>query len=230
MKPLACMPRRSQRGLSMVELLVGMVVALFIAATAATLLAGNLQENRSLVVEARLLQDLRTAADIIAHDLRRAGYWGAADAGIWTRGGGAVVANPYAALAPTSAASDAAAFRYSRDATENNLIDGNEQFGLRLRNGAIELQLGEGNWQALTDSGTLTVTALTVSPTVQDLSLDGACAKPCPPGSSTCPPRQQVRSLGVSIAGRSATDASVIRSMHSTVRLRNDVLVGACAE
>ena len=42
------------------------------------------------------------------------------------------------------------------------IVDGNEQFGFRLRNGAIEPQLGEANWQALTDPATLIVTSLEV--------------------------------------------------------------------
>lgn len=219
---------RRQRGLSMVELLVGVAIGLFIAATGATLLAGNLRESRSLLIETRLMQDLRTAADIVARDLRRAGYWGAADAGVWSAGASGVVANPYVALAPGGAASDAVTFRYSRDAAENHVVDGNEQFGFRLRNGAIELQLGAGNWQALTDPATLTVTQFAVTPLAETVSLAGACASTCPPGSSTCPPRQLVRSLDVAIAGRATADAQVTRSVRSSVRLRNDALIGAC--
>lgn len=222
-------PSTTQRGLSLVELLVGVAIGLFIAATGTTLLASNLRESRSLLVEARLMQDLRTAADVIARDLRRAGYWGSAAAGVWSTGANSVQANPYAAVAPSTAASDTVSFRYSRDATENNNIDTNEQFGFRLRNGVIELQLGAGNWQALTDAGTLTVTAFSVTPTVQDVSLASSCTLPCPAGSSaTCPPRQEVRSLDVLISARAANDASVTRSVRSSVRVRNDPLVGAC--
>ena len=61
------------RGISMVELLVGLAVGLFIAAAGVTLMAGNLRENRALMLESRLMQDLRTASDIITRDLRRAG-------------------------------------------------------------------------------------------------------------------------------------------------------------
>ena len=219
----------AQRGLSMVELLVGVAIGLFIAATGTTLLASNLRESRSLIVEARLMQDLRTAADVIARDLRRAGYWGSAATGVWSHGTNSVQANPYAAVAPSTAASDAVSFRYSRDATENNSIDSNEQFGFRLRNGVIELQLGAGNWQALTDAGTLTITRFSVTPTIQDVSLAATCTRPCPPGSTaTCPPRQEVRSLDVLISARAANDAAVTRSVRSNVRVRNDPLIGAC--
>ena len=218
----------AQRGLSMVELLVGMAIALFIAATGATLLAGNLRENRSLLLEARITQDLRTAADVIARDLRRAGYWAAATDGVWSAQT-APATNPYGAFAPSAAASDAVSFRYSRDTTENNAVDTNEQFGYRLRAGVVEMQLGAGNWQALTDAGTLTVTTFSVTPTVQEISLQSLCEKPCPSGNVACPPRQQVRSLALVLNGRSATDASVTRTLHGSVRLRNDSVVGACA-
>jgi type IV pilus assembly protein PilW len=220
---------RAQRGLSLVELLVGVAIALFIAAAAATLFAGNLRENRQLLLEARLMQDLRTAADIATRDLRRAGYWAGATDGVWAAGASGVAVNPYVALAPSGAASDAVTFRYSRDTTENNLVDSNEQFGFRLRNGAIELQLGAGNWQALTDAGTVTVTAFSVTPTVQDIDLQGFCPKACPVGNAVCPPHQQVRSLAVTISARLVADASVTRSIRSNVRLRNDPVLGSCA-
>lgn len=220
---------RSQRGLSIVELLVGSVIALFIAAAAATLLVGHLRENRALLLEARLMQDLRTAADLVSRDLRRAGYWGAATDGVWAAGAAGVAVNPYAAVAPAAGASDAVGFRYSRDASENGNVDSNEQFGFRLRNGAIDIQLGAGNWQALTDAGTLTITQFSVSPTVQELSLDSFCTTPCPPGAPACPPRQQVRSVTLVIGARLVADASVTRSLRSTLRLRNDAIVGACA-
>ncbi|MEP7101321.1 MAG: prepilin-type N-terminal cleavage/methylation domain-containing protein [Burkholderiales bacterium] len=220
---------RAQHGLSLVELMVGIVIALLIAAAGVTLLTSHLRENRSLLLEARLMQDLRTAADLVTRDLRRAGYWGAASDGVWASGSGAIATNPYAAVAPATAASDAVSFRYSRDATENNAVDGNEQFGFRLRTGAIEIQLGAGNWQALTDAGTLKVTAFSVTPSVQELSLEAFCSKPCPTGSSACPPRQQVRSFALVISGQLVGDASVARTVRSSVRLRNDPVSGACA-
>lgn len=216
------------RGISMVELLVGLAVGLFIAAAGVTLMAGNLRENRALMLESRLMQDLRTAADIITRDLRRAGYWAGAVAAIQAVPGSPTAANPYLAVAPAAAASDAVTFAFSRDASENQTLDSNEQFGFRLRRGVIEMQLGSGNWQALTDANTVVVTGFTVTPTIEELSLAAQCARPCAPVTPECPPRQQVRSLDVSIQGRSSADATVQRSLRSSVRLRNDAVVGAC--
>jgi type IV pilus assembly protein PilW len=218
-----------QRGLTLVELLVGVAIALLVAAAAGTLFAAQLRESRALVLEARLLQDLRTAADLIARDLRRAGAWGNAADGVWIAGAAGAAANPYLALAPDGAASDVVSFSYSRDAVENHAVDGNEQFGFRLRNAVIEIQLGAGNWQALTDAGTLQVTAFTVTPQVQTLPLGDFCAAPCAAGSTACPPRLQVRSLGIEITGHLVADARVTRQLRHDVRLRNDAPSGACA-
>lgn len=224
-------PRRHShaRGFTLVELLVGLALGLFIVAAAATLLAAQGREQRSQAAETRLMQDLRTATDVIVRDLRRAGHWGAAASGIWATGASGVVANPYAALAPESAASAGASYRYSRDAVENGVLDANETFGLRLRNGAIELALGAGQWQSLTDTGTLTVTAFEVVPTVREVDLQAHCAPPCPPASTSCPPRQQVRSLVVAITARSSIETSVVRSLRGEVRVRNDAVLGACS-
>ncbi len=220
--------KHAQRGLSIVELLVGLALGMFIVAAGIALVAGNLREHRALLLESRLMQDLRTATDLVLRDLRRAGYWGDASAGVWYRGSVGVIANPYTAVSPAAAASDAVAFRFSRDGVENHSVDANEQFGFRLRSGVIEMLLGSGNWQALTDSATLTVTAFTVTPTVQEIALAGFCAKACPPGGAVCPPRQQVRDLAVTVTGRSATDAVVLRTVRGNVRMRNDVVVGSC--
>jgi type IV pilus assembly protein PilW len=173
------------------------------------------------------MQDLRATADLVTRDLRRAGYWGDAAAGVWRSGASGVAANPYTAMSPAAAASDAVSFRFSRDSSENNQVDSNEQFGFRLRKGVIEMLLG-ASWQAVTDADTLVVSEFKVEPAVQETLLDRLCLVPCPPSSSSCPPKQQVRSLAIVISGHAAHDATVVRSVRASVRLRNDSIVGAC--
>lgn len=221
--------RRHQHGLSLVELLVGLVLGLFVVAAAATLLAAQLHEQRSLAVGNRLMQDLRTANDVVVRDLRRAGYWGDAGAGIWVPGATGVLSNPYAVLAPGAAASDAANLRYSLDAFENHVVDSHEDFGFRLRNGAIELRIGAGSWQSLTDAATLRITEFSITPTTQLVNLQPHCSTPCPAGSTSCPARQQVRSLAVVVTAQASADPSVVRSLRSDVRVRNDAVTGTCA-
>lgn len=226
--PARCVRRRvGARGLSLVELLVGLGVGLLIVAAGLSVLSASLREQRSLMLESRLTQDLRTAADIVTHELRRSGYWASATAGVRAPGS-AGAANPYTELGLGGAASDPITFRYSRDAVENNRVDGNEQFGFRLRGGVLEMQLGANNWQALSDSGVLTVTRFSATPSSQEISLRGYCAASCPADSATCPPRLQVRSVALAISARAVADPAVVRSVTSSVRLRNDVPHGAC--
>ncbi len=222
------MGARHSRGLSMIELLVGTAIGLVIVAAGTVVVVHHARENRALVIEARLMQDLGSAADIVSRDLRRAGYWAAAASGVRSDDGSPVVVNPYAAVTPDAGASDAVRLSFSRDASENDVVDSNEQFGFRLRNSAVELQLGDGNWQALTDPATLAVTTFSVEPHVEETSLAAFCAGPCSAGSTTCPPRQQMRSYAISIAGRSVLDANVRRGVQSAVRLRNVTVVGSC--
>ena len=216
------------RGFSLIELLVGSAIGLVVVAAASNLVAHNLRENRAVILEARLMQDLRNAADIVGRGLRRAGYWAGAASGVRGDDGEPVAANPYDALVVDDAASGTVGFRFSRDAVENGVVDGNEQFGYRLRNGAIETQLGAANWQALTDPATLIVTLLRVVPRIEEASLVAFCPAPCPLASATCPPRQQIRSLAVAIVARSPSDPALTRDLRLSVRLRNDAVVGSC--
>ncbi|MDH5540137.1 MAG: hypothetical protein OEY03_12105, partial [Rhizobacter sp.] len=172
--------------------------------------------------------DLRTTAELVTRNLRRAGYWGAATSGVLPTGTTPLPSNPYVAVDPAAAPSGGVNFRYSRDANENNIVDSNEQFGFRLRNGTIEMQLGAGNWQAMTDAGSVRVTGFDVTPRIEEIDLAAYCSKPCPAGSPSCPPRLQVRSLALSLSGEAVSDARVTRSIRSHVRLRNDAIIGAC--
>lgn len=218
--------RGRQLGFSIIELMVGIALALLIAAAATLLLGSSVNENRRLLLEARLTQDLRSAADLIVRQTRRAGHWGAASTlGLWSASASALP-NPYVGLTPEATASDTIALHYSQDANENNVVDDNEQVGFRLRNGALEAQLGERNWQALTDASTLVVTSFRIQPRVQSVALESACA--CVALASCAAPQVQVRSVDIEITGRAASDASVLHTVRSTVRLRGDHVGVGC--
>jgi prepilin peptidase dependent protein B len=251
--PKLCTNSRTQRGLSMVELMVGIAIALLVTTAATTLLVGSLRESRKLLLEARLMQELRTSADVITRDLRRAGYWANAADGVVIHaagndGNGISVAhapsNPYAALdmatetgekGPNSA--DSVSFQYAQGATSGTAasvkttVDSNEKFGFRLRKSVIDMQLGAGNWQALTDTQTVRITEFSVTPLLQEISLERFCSHTCAVGDANCtPPRQHVRSLQVVISGQLMSDSRVTRSVRSQVRVRNDQVLGACSD
>jgi type IV pilus assembly protein PilW len=221
------MARGRERGMSLVELLVGAAVGLIVVAAAGSVVAAHQVAARRVQLEARLMQDLRGASELVSRDLRRAGHWAAAASGV-RRGDEPILANPHAEIAPASGVAALVALSFSTSAGDAASVGDGERFGFRLRNGALEMQLGAGNWQALSDPGTVVVTSFSVVPRVDEADLATFCAKPCSAGSANCPPRQQIRSYAISVAGRSTIDALVTRELRSVVRVRNDVVVGSC--
>lgn len=237
---------RHQRGLSIVELLIGVAVGLFILSGALMLFGDYINNNRRLVLETRVNQDMRAAADLIARDLRRAGYWGNSTSGVVTTNNMPVAAtSPYAAVNQTSTSPIETTYSYSQG-TENNTLDSAEDFGFRVNSGVLQYHQGGAGWQAITDSNTLTITNFTITPTpVQScVRLDQYCtggssstcaaciatldANGCPTTTCATCPFIKVRSFDIGLQGTSTTDASIVRSIQETVRVRNDQLLGSC--
>jgi len=218
-----------QYGLSLVELMVGITVGLFLIGGALSLFVSNIQNSRRLLVEARMNQDLRAAADLIARDLRRAGYWGNAVQGtIATGTGTATTANPYAAVA-ASAASSTITYNYSQDAAENDTLDDNEQFGFRLQNNVIQMRTAANtSWQAITDPNVLEVTALKIDDSGStSIGMGSICSTTVLPGAANYP-SITLRQYTVTITARAPGDSTITRQLRTGVKVRNDAYAGAC--
>ena len=225
-RPARGAARGVSRGVSLIELMVGLAVSLIVVGGALSMMARIQTTSWRLMIETRLNQDLRAAADLMARDLRRGGYWGNAIQGALAQGVGSVAAqNPYRALSGSTA--DGLAYRFSRDAVENNTLDDTEQFGFRLLEGVLQMQTASGVWQNLTDDKNLRVTALAVTPTLTALPIGSLCSKPCTAGTPNCPV-STVRSLAITLTGQSVRDSTVVRSTALTVRVRNDEFSGQC--
>ena len=213
--------RGIQAGMSIVELMVGVAVGLIVVAAASLLMTSQLVENRRLLMETQLQQDLRATADIMTRDLRRAGSLpelGALDL-IWYPGATGTTSNVMAsAFTPGTTTVD---FRYEPGGTTST------RFGYRLLSGVIQTRIGSsGLFQDLTDGKVMVVDSLTF-----DARNAGAtpvrmpCAKPCPDTTNNSWPTYQVREIDLVITAHAKRDASVKRTVRSTVRLRNDHVV-----
>lgn len=234
--------RRRQRGFSLVELMTGTALGLFIASGAISLFAGQLGSARRLMLEARVQQDLRSAADLMTRELRRSGYWGHALAGVpavlpaadvtGTTANASTTAspprNPYSALSADPTASTLG-YSLSRDATENGAVDLNERFGLRLNRSEHTLQMltGSGTWQTLTDPSVVTIPndGMAITLTETPVDLRSLCPTACT--GSDCP-SLTVRQLSLTLKARATADPTVQRQLETRVRLRNDRLAGRC--
>jgi type IV pilus assembly protein PilW len=226
----ALRPRRGglplQRGLSLVELMVGITVGLIVVAAATLLVYGQLVENRQLIVEAQVQQDLRATADIVVRELRRAGMNNRVELSIWDPSGtGDATPNPFSGDAtlspPPGSASQGLSFAYRETGVE---VTGSLGFRINTANGTIERLLHGGSWQELTDRNTLEVTSFSVT-RLNDRREIVPCQNPCPGGAGThCWPRVGVRALTLAITLRSRHNPAIVRRHQATVRLRNDDL------
>ena len=108
-------PGAPARGLSLVELMVGITIGLIVVAGATLLTATQLSDNRRLLLETQVQQDLRAAADIIAREVRRGGYNAFAHSLTWDPDQPALqpIANPYRGLALNNGP-EVVTYRYQR--------------------------------------------------------------------------------------------------------------------
>jgi prepilin peptidase dependent protein B len=219
--------RAGQRGLSIIELLVGAAVGMAVISGAAMLTAKNVVGSKLLMAEARLNEDLRNAADLLTRDLRRAGYWGNAIKGTIAEGATSLTPkNPYSA-ASSPAGQDVVSYGFSREASADDDKQGAlETFGFRLQDNAVQMDNGSG-WTDVTDKTSMKVTKFAITPTETTVSLGQYCATICTLGTPGCP-LMRIHSFAVLIEGTSVRDADIKRSLRSTVRVRNDEVSGTC--
>ena len=215
--------RHAQRGMSLIELMVGITIGLIIVAAASLLMTSQLVENRRLITETQVQQDLRAATDLMAREMRRVGAVGEAQilGSLWYPGTPGTVTNPFAPslVATTGVKVD---FDYHPGVSSNTP----GPFGFELQGTAVK-SLIRGVRQELTDPNVMRVTSLTPS-----VSTDSSAAvlMPCPticPGldPTGCWPKYQVRRTTIGLQAEARNDANVKRTMSSTVRVRNDYVV-----
>jgi type IV pilus assembly protein PilW len=182
-----------------------------------------------MMLENQVHQDIRAAADIVARDLRRAGYWAHAPRSVWPDTAVHALANPYAGVAATNTQ---VVYARSQDevsypeGTDDNNVDLEEQVGFRFNaaNKTVDMLVGPG-WQALTDPNVLEVTQFDVNLTIRNVAAP--CAADCPSGPNGRPLQLQTREAVIVIAAQAKHDASIRRSVQSTLKLRNDLMVEA---
>lgn len=229
----------AQRGLSLVEVMVGITIGLFIIIGALLMITSMTGSNRQLLVETRLIQDLRAASDLVARDLRRAGYWASATSGVYVVGGtGAPALNSYRnftpagcdtagteAATPTNGTAIASICYYIEQGAPDNTTSDAEKFGFALTgDGVINAFIGGTTPQPLTDPQSLVVDTFRITPMSQSIDMSSVCATA--PASN--PPTVVVRMFDVDIRGFAPSDPTIIRGVQTRVKVRNDAISGAC--
>lgn len=200
--------------------MVGITIGLFVVAAATIVSTSQLRDNRQLLLETQLQQDLRATADIIARELRRAGYFENAEMAVWNSAAGP---NPTSSTQTLSVTAGQVIYDYNRPDNAQG------PFQYSLESGVIKVRLSAAApAQDLTDRNVMVVEDLVIelleSPAVR-LECPGDCPIPGPAGETAvdyCWPRLQARELVVRITGVARSDSAVRRTIESRVRLRND--------
>lgn len=235
------MLRRNALGWSLVELMLAIALGLLLLMALLQLAAGHVDEQRRLLLESRLTQDLRTAIELVSRDVRRSGYWGDVADGVWDshRPTATLAANPYrGAVLNGPTAAPWLGYGYSRDLTEDHVSSNQEKFGLRLNPASqtIEWRLSgsavapdeRDHWQTLTDPALLRVTRLSIQLDEQRQSLLVHCPQTDCNGQAGCPPERIQRRVRIELDAQDTRDRRVQRQLATETRLRNDEVRGAC--
>lgn len=222
------MLKRRQLGLSLVEFMVGSAIGLFLALALMTVLANSVTSYTKTQKLARLNQEMRAAMDLMAREIRRAGYWGSpapygsgALAGV---GFGAGYDNPFATLDVATAG----CIRFSYDNNGDGSLGTSapdERFAFALDSGRVLMRSGNGAtgwdcsaaasnaWEPLTDNRSTTYTVLSFELAESDkIYVSGSTG-----------PNLRTRYVTIRLTAQSADDASIRQSLTESVKLVNDL-------
>jgi type IV pilus assembly protein PilW len=198
--------------------MVGVAIGLVIVAAASLLMAGQLVENRRMLTEAQVQQDLRATTDLLSREVRRAE--GTAEgrllATLWYPGSATASKNPHANKLKVSEAGNAIQYQYHPAALAPALT-----YKFTLSNFIITFEAGAT--QTMTDGNVMRATSF--NPSVVSDSSAGLvlpCPNVCSDGSSNCWPKVHVRKVRFTMEAEATADANVQRALRSTVRVRND--------
>lgn len=221
MRPIHSQPA-PQRGLSLVELMIGLALGLFIVAGALGIHFQHLTTTAELRLQAQLNHEMRAAMDLVTRDLRRAGHWPAAVSGTLAGGDGSPPPrNPFSTLSVMKDPRLDVAYQYQPP------DDVRTAFRFQIgANGSLQMKIGDGVPQPLTDTTLMEVTGFDVNLVSTPVALPDACPSGCTGGNC---PRMIVNVLDITLSGRVKRKPEITRTLRSQVRPRNEVLEGVCA-
>ncbi len=192
----------TQRGETLVGLLVGLGVGLVVLAAGSQMLAQQLQGHRLALQDSHVHHDLRSALDTIAQALRQAQSLGQAWRGRTTAHCADNFCSDQADLLVQGER-----ISFGQDLNQDGLLDNNECSGFRLKDHELQIRTActPEVWTDLTDAGSLKMTAV---------AWQVHCEKRG---------RWVARWVTVQLNAQWPRDTTRALSLSQTVSLRNDV-------
>lgn len=212
----------THRGFSLIELMIGITVGMFILLGASSIMVGQMGDHRRLALETRTEQDVRVVAEVLTRELQLAGMWNSPMSGVWSEANPVLQANPNAEIL---VAEDGSWVRYRRWLRN----DINQAEGFKLEDEVLYRLNSAGAWQPLTDPETLKITRFHVQLVETKRRLEAACQLDCE-DKEDCPPSASVREFLINFQAHAAHDERVRRNFDLRIRVRSDIVTGACRE
>lgn len=209
------------RGVTLVELLVTLTISGLILIGIVDFYVVNVQHNKTMLNVAKLDQELNLAMNIMANDIKRAGYWANAQDDF----GSTENNNPFMEDSKTDVevgGSGNSCILFSYDKDDDGTFD-DEMFGIRLEDNAIRLRTetssfgcsgSSASWTDLTDPNVINVSALTFTLTTTDITLASGAT-------------MQRRIVDISITANLTNDTSISRTLTRKIVVRNDKYIPA---
>lgn len=216
---------KRRAGFTFVELMIALALNAILLTALVSIFAANIGYYRQSLNVSRLNQQMQNAINIMARDIRRAGYWANASSDI----GLDQNTNPFMASATditVKASHDCVLFTY--DQNDDGILPAisssydDERYGYRLLNQALQTRppgaafsctASSASWENMTDpnfvritnlSFTLTTTTITTGPAARGISL---------------------RYITISMTGQLTSDSTVTKTITRQIRIRNDKFI-----
>lgn len=223
---------KKHQGLSLVELLVGLAVALVVLTGAGAAFIAHSNSVAGSLKSDKMNHDMQVTLDIMINELRRAAYWN-------SEATGAPTSNPFASVYINGSC---VLYSYDMDnAAGTNVSDGlqqnNERFGYKLNSGAVWMKksgdaasavdCSAGDWERVTDPNILSVTQLSFTLSAKCVNAntavvtDLACT-----GASGTTGQRTIEIRGISVAAQAnVVGDTAVKKLDAFARLRNNSMI-----
>ncbi len=194
--------KKNQKGLTLIEMMIAMVIGLLIVGTVITIFITNVRSNRDFVSMTRLNQELRGVMTFVSDELKKAGY----------------SADPEKDdFVDELTLSGANCLRYGYDEDGDGSLDADERFGFQLNANAIEWAnsntditgCSSPDWEDITDTNIAFITVFNLTP-----------IPPVPIPAGTV----DIYQMTVTITGTTELSGgtTATRTVSEVIRIRND--------
>jgi prepilin peptidase dependent protein B len=154
----------NQKGMSLVELMVGMVISLLIIAAAGSTFITTTTSGKVTLNSSKLNVALRGNVDIMVDDIRRAGSWGSTS--------GDPSTNPFMVQTAGGPKTDVSinaggsCIEYAYDANGDGVLSSNEYAGFKIESATLKMRNGgtgevddcqNGSWESMTDANQVSI-------------------------------------------------------------------------